>query len=149
MTAVGRTTSCWCWSLWLGYCLVVMHVPKFFFIVHQNFDALHYTGWWPKFWFKWPIMLEVSKIALIFFQPGLLPSPGGVPPFLLYQQSDTSTHGQWNGLRPHLTSGDLPVSPDRYLHPDLHRWGEWPWSWKYWAVFISLCKTESLFHISA
>ena len=50
-----------------------------------------------------------------------------------------------NGLWRHLTSGDLHVTPDRRLHPDLHRWGEWPWSWKIWVVSIGLCEMGSIF----
>ena len=29
------------------------------------------------------------------------------------------------GFWPHLTSGDLPVTPNHQLHLDHHRWGEW------------------------
>ena len=50
-----------------------------------------------------------------------------------------------NGLWRHLTSSDLPVTPDRQLHPDLHRWGEWPWSWRNWLVLIGLYETGSIF----
>ena len=50
-----------------------------------------------------------------------------------------------NGLWRHLTSGGLSVTPDRQLHPDLNRWGEWPWSWKNWVVLIGLCETGSIF----
>ena len=50
-----------------------------------------------------------------------------------------------NGLWRHLTSGDLPVTPDRQLHPDLHRWGQWPWSWTNWVVLIGLWEIGSTF----
>ena len=53
-----------------------------------------------------------------------------------------------NGLWHHLTSGDLHVTLNRQLHPDLHRWGEWPWSWKNWVVLIGLCETGSIFIFS-
>ena len=50
-----------------------------------------------------------------------------------------------NRLWPHLISGDLPVTPDRHLHPDYHRWGEWPWSWKNWVVAVGLCEMRNIF----
>ena len=54
-----------------------------------------------------------------------------------------------NELWPHLISGDLPVTSDRQLHPDMNRWGEWPWSWNNWVVLICLCETGSTHTISA
>ena len=50
-----------------------------------------------------------------------------------------------NGLWPHLTSGDLPMTSDRQLHPDHHRWGEWPWSGNNWVVSVGLRKTGNIF----
>ena len=49
------------------------------------------------------------------------------------------------GFWPHLTSGDLPVTPNHQLHLDHHRWSEWPWSWKNWVVLVGLCETGSIF----
>ena len=49
------------------------------------------------------------------------------------------------GLRPHLTSGDLPVTPNHQLRTDHHRWGECPWFWKNWVVSVGLCETGSIF----
>ena len=48
-----------------------------------------------------------------------------------------------NGLWPHLTSGDLPVTPDRQLHPGHHRCGVWPWSWKNWWFLSVYAKWEA------
>ena len=50
-----------------------------------------------------------------------------------------------NGLCPHVTSDDLPVTPYHHLHPDHHRWGELSWSWKNWMVSVSLFETGSIF----
>ena len=50
-----------------------------------------------------------------------------------------------NGLWRHLTSGDLHVTLYRRLRTDLHRWGEWPWSWKIWVFSIGLCEKGSIF----
>ena len=36
-------------------------------------------------------------------------------------------------------------TPDRQLHRDYHRWGEWPWSWKNWMVSVDLCGMRSIF----
>ena len=48
-----------------------------------------------------------------------------------------------NGLWPHLTSGDLLETPDHQLHPDLHRWGEWPWSWRIGWFRLAYAKREA------
>ena len=52
-----------------------------------------------------------------------------------------------NSLWPHLTPGDLPVTPDRQLHRDHQRCGEWPWSWNNWMVSVGLCETGSIFKV--
>ena len=58
---------------------------------------------------------------------------------------DLLAYWRKKGLWRHLTSGDLPVTPDPQFHPDLHRWDEGLWSWKHWVVLIDLCEARSIF----
>ena len=66
-------------------------------------------------------MTQVGQYA---HPPKWLDKPNRLAPFArLYLHHVTVIDEQWI-----VTSGDLTVTPDPQLHPDLHRWDEWPWS---------------------
>ena len=85
----------------------------------------------------------VTQVGQYAYPLKWLDEPSRLGPFARLPLRHVVTYWQKNGLWPHLTSGDLPVTFDRQLHPDLHRWGEWPWSWNNWVVSIGLCETEA------
>ena len=75
------------------------------------------------------------SICALRHPPKLLDEPSRLAPFALLCMHPVATYWGKTGcdlIWSQLTSGDLPVTPDRQLHRiDHHSWGEWPWLWSW------------------